>query len=69
MEKKFYGLIVLLFGLSTLSIELFFINIILFQVKVTSVSEALFTVFPMNLGFFIPIFLIFIGALIIIKNK
>lgn len=69
MYKKFYGLIILLFGLSTLCIELFLINIIQYQIKMdVSVYDLLFTVFPMNFGFFIPIILIIIGLLIIKKR-
>lgn len=65
MNKKFSGLIVLLFGLSILSLELFFIQLIRhFTVEAgvgLSIPYLLFSFFPMNVGFYIPILLIVIG--------
>ncbi|NYB75000.1 hypothetical protein HZF24_12705 [Sedimentibacter hydroxybenzoicus DSM 7310] len=70
MDKKQVGLIVFLFGISIFSLELFFINIMRSVAGALSpVSYLLFNVFPMNIGFFIPIILSCIGIFLMMYNK
>ena len=72
MTKKSYGLIILLFSLSVLSLELFLVQIIRhFAVQASlniSIPYLLFVLFPMNIGFYIPVVLTIIGIIMIFKK-